>query len=70
MSSERELEEQLKEAGNKLLEPPSSIDELLPLLDVSPNFSSISFDPHNFEFCLSPSIVSISSLVLLGYLRI
>jgi hypothetical protein len=28
------LEEQLKEAGNKLLDPPSSVDELLNLLDV------------------------------------
>ncbi|KAF5453295.1 hypothetical protein F2P56_028207 [Juglans regia] len=32
-SSEGELEEQLKETGNKLLNPPSSIDELLNLLD-------------------------------------
>lgn len=33
-SSDTELEEQLKEAGNKLLDPPSSVDELLNLLDV------------------------------------
>ncbi|XP_062155021.1 sister chromatid cohesion protein PDS5 homolog C-like isoform X5 [Alnus glutinosa] len=32
-SSESDLEEQLKEAGNKLLDPPSSVDELLNLLD-------------------------------------
>ncbi|KAG6728148.1 hypothetical protein I3842_02G158800 [Carya illinoinensis] len=32
-SSEGELEELLKETGNKLLNPPSSIDELLNLLD-------------------------------------
>lgn len=32
-SSGRELEEQLAEAGKKLLKPPSSVDELLPLLD-------------------------------------
>jgi hypothetical protein len=33
-SSESDLEEQLKEAGNKLLDPPSSVDDLLNLLDV------------------------------------
>ncbi|KAK9280152.1 hypothetical protein L1049_013839 [Liquidambar formosana] len=32
-SSDPELEEQLIEAGNRLLQPPSSVDELLPLLD-------------------------------------
>lgn len=37
-SSDKELEAQLLEAGNKLVDPPSSIDELLPLLDVSPIF--------------------------------
>lgn len=35
-SSDKELEAQLTESGNKLVEPPSSVDELLPLLDVSP----------------------------------
>ncbi|XP_071919783.1 sister chromatid cohesion protein PDS5 homolog C-like isoform X1 [Coffea arabica] len=40
MSAERELEEQLKEAGGKLLQPPSSLDELLPLLDQVENFLS------------------------------
>ncbi|CAK7353912.1 unnamed protein product [Dovyalis caffra] len=33
-SSDKELEQQLLEAGNKLLNPPSSVDDLLPLLDV------------------------------------
>lgn len=32
-SSDRELEEQLAEAGRILLEPPPAVDELLPLLD-------------------------------------
>ncbi|XP_028799119.1 uncharacterized protein LOC114754513 isoform X2 [Neltuma alba] len=32
-SADKELEEQLREAGNKLVDPPSSVDELLPLLD-------------------------------------
>ena len=31
-----ELEKQLVEAGNSLLQPPSSVDELFSLLDVSP----------------------------------
>lgn len=34
-ASDKELEEQLAEAGNKLLQPPSSLDELITLLDVS-----------------------------------
>lgn len=37
-SSDKELEQQLMEAGTKLVNPPSSVDELLPLLNVSPNF--------------------------------
>ncbi|KAI9118313.1 hypothetical protein K1719_010645 [Acacia pycnantha] len=32
-SADIELEEQLREAGSKLVDPPSSVDELLPLLD-------------------------------------
>lgn len=37
-SSDKELEAQLMEAGNMLVDPPASVEELLPLLDVSPNF--------------------------------
>lgn len=37
-SADKELEEQLAEAGKKLLEPPSALDELLRLLDVSSGF--------------------------------
>lgn len=37
-SSDTELEEQLLEAGNKLIDPPSSVEDLLPLLDVSTLF--------------------------------
>jgi len=37
-STDKELEQQLLEAGNKLLNPPPSVDELLSLLDVSPKF--------------------------------
>ncbi|RAL39929.1 hypothetical protein DM860_008069 [Cuscuta australis] len=38
MESSPTLEEQLMEAGNKLLKPPSSIEELLPLLDEAVSF--------------------------------
>ena len=34
LDSEIELQERLKEAGNGLLNPPSSVDDLLDLLDV------------------------------------
>jgi hypothetical protein len=37
-NSDKELEQQLLEAGTKLLSPPSSLDDLLPLLDVSSIF--------------------------------
>ncbi|GMI95108.1 hypothetical protein HRI_003180100 [Hibiscus trionum] len=39
-SSEKELEMLLMEAGNKLLEPPSSVDELITLLDQVESFLS------------------------------
>ena len=42
-ASDRELEAQLLESGNQLVDPPESVDELLPLLDVSPNFLSWNF---------------------------
>lgn len=48
-TTDSELEQQLREAGNKLAELPSSVDELLPLLDVSPNF--FDFDTSSFSFC-------------------
>ncbi|KAK8484297.1 hypothetical protein V6N13_145040 [Hibiscus sabdariffa] len=38
--SEKELELQLMEAGNRLVEPPSSVDELIPLLDQVESFLS------------------------------
>ena len=42
-SVDGELEKQLMEAGNKLLAPPASVDEVLPLLDVSPNIFFFGF---------------------------
>lgn len=41
-SSDQALEDELIQAGNKLANPPSSTDELLPLLDVTFIFSFLS----------------------------
>ena len=46
-ASDKELELELMEAGNRLVEPPLSVDELIPLLDVIPNAFFYSF-PLNF----------------------
>jgi len=35
-SADKQLKEQLLEAGNKLADPPSSVEELLSLLEASP----------------------------------
>ena len=37
--SEKELEEKLRVAGERLAQLPTRVDVLLPLLDVSPSFS-------------------------------
>ncbi|KAI9106695.1 hypothetical protein K1719_022223 [Acacia pycnantha] len=57
-SADRELEEQLLEAGNKLLDPPSSVDELLPLLDrVESCLSKVEQSPSkSMQNALSPSL--------------
>ncbi|KAL7165961.1 hypothetical protein ACSBR2_036764 [Camellia fascicularis] len=63
-SGEREFEEQLEEAGNRLLQPPSSVDELLPLLDNSyaPSSESNFIPTHGMEllanFSSAPSSIS------------
>ncbi|KAJ8560255.1 hypothetical protein K7X08_004313 [Anisodus acutangulus] len=53
---DKELEEQLSEAGNKLLQPPSSLDELLPLLDqVESSLSKVEQSPaKSIHDALSP----------------
>ncbi|KAL7165971.1 hypothetical protein ACSBR2_036774 [Camellia fascicularis] len=57
-SGEREFEEQLQEAGNRLLQPPSSVDELLPLLDQVEIFlSRVEQSPlKSMQTALSPSM--------------
>ncbi|KAE8656633.1 transcription initiation factor TFIID subunit 5-like isoform X1 [Hibiscus syriacus] len=56
-ASEKELELQLMEAGNRLVEPPSSVDELIPLLDqVESCLSRVEQSPsQSMQNALSPS---------------
>ncbi|KAK8654916.1 hypothetical protein V6N13_107512 [Hibiscus sabdariffa] len=57
-SSDKELELVLMEAGNKLLEPPSSVDELITLLDQVESFlSRVEQSPcQSMQDALSPSL--------------
>lgn len=57
-SSDKELEQQLVEAGNKLKEPPPSVDELLPLLDQVENcLAKVEQSPSKaMQDALSPSL--------------
>lgn len=56
--SDKELEEQLASAGTKLLEPPSSVDELMPLLEELENYlSRVEQSPTtSMQDALSPSL--------------
>lgn len=56
-SADKELEAQLTEAGNQLLEPPSSVEDLLPLLDsVESCLSKVEQSPtKSMQTALSPS---------------
>ncbi|KAJ6956822.1 hypothetical protein NC653_038893 [Populus alba x Populus x berolinensis] len=56
-NSDKELEQQLQEAGTKLLNPPSSLDDLLPLLDQVENcLSKVEQSPlKSMQNALSPS---------------
>ncbi|CAN6721961.1 unnamed protein product [Malus baccata var. baccata] len=56
-SAEKELEAQLTEAGNQLLEPPSSVDDLLDVLDRVENcLSKVEQSPtKSMQTALSPS---------------
>ncbi|XP_028782650.1 microtubule-associated protein futsch [Neltuma alba] len=68
-SADKELEEQLLEAGNKLLDPPSSVDELLPLLDRVENFlSRVEQSPtKSMQNALSPSLKALVADKLLKH---
>ncbi|WCJ30381.1 hypothetical protein M5689_011945 [Euphorbia peplus] len=58
MASDKELEQQLMEAGNKLLDPPSSLDELLPLLNqIESCLSKVEQSPtKSMQNALAPSL--------------
>ncbi|KAF2287271.1 hypothetical protein GH714_039505 [Hevea brasiliensis] len=57
-SLDKELEQQLMEAGTKLVNPPSSVDELLPLLDQVENcLSKVEQSPtKSMQGALAPSL--------------
>ena len=60
-SSDKELEQQLLEAGNKLAEPSSSVDELLPVLDVSHFFWL--FEIFSFEVIMPCMFVGLNGVI-------
>ncbi|TKY58087.1 Sister chromatid cohesion protein PDS5-like B-B [Spatholobus suberectus] len=66
---QQELEEQLLEAGNKLLDPPSSVDELLLLLDlVESCLSRVEQSPtKSMQDALSPSLKALIADTLLRH---
>lgn len=66
---EQELEEQLLEAGNKLVDPPSSVEELLQLLDrVESCLSRVEQSPSkSMQNALSPSLKALIADTLLGH---
>ncbi|RDX77938.1 Sister chromatid cohesion protein PDS5-like B-B, partial [Mucuna pruriens] len=68
-SADKELEEQLLEAGNKLVDPPSSVEELLPLLDqVESCLSRVEQSPtDSMQNALSPSLKALIADELLRH---
>lgn len=68
-STDKELEEKLLEAGNKLLDPPSSLEELLPLLDrVESCLSRVDQSPpDSMQNALSPSLKALIADKLLRH---
>ncbi|KAG5227851.1 Chloroplast protein [Salix suchowensis] len=67
--SEIELQERLKEAGNGLLNPPSSVDDLLDLLDKLERFLSNvdQAPPRSMQDALLPTMKALISSVLLRH---
>ena len=66
---DREFEKQIKEAGNRLLNPPSSIDDLLTLLDKVENFLAyVEQEPSkSMRDALLPSVKALSTNKLLRH---
>ncbi|XP_043810675.1 altered inheritance of mitochondria protein 21 isoform X3 [Manihot esculenta] len=60
-SSDKELEQQLMEAGTKLVNPPSSVDELLPLLNQVENcLAKVEQSPtKSMQSALAPSLTAL-----------
>ncbi|KAF4377990.1 hypothetical protein G4B88_004597 [Cannabis sativa] len=71
-SSDKDLEVQLLESGNRLVEPPSSVDELLPLLDRVENcLSKVEQSPsESMQSALSPSLKALVDETLLGHTNV
>ncbi|XP_062097335.1 sister chromatid cohesion protein PDS5 homolog C isoform X2 [Humulus lupulus] len=68
-ASDKDLEAQLLESGNRLVELPSSVDELLPLLDrVESCLSKVEQSPsESMQNALSPSLKALVDDTLLGH---
>ncbi|GMJ07765.1 hypothetical protein like AT4G31880 [Hibiscus trionum] len=69
VSSDKELELQLMEAGNSLVEPPSSVEELIPLLDqVESCLSRVEQSPSQaMQNALCPSLKALVAKQLLRH---
>ncbi|GMJ15838.1 hypothetical protein like AT4G31880 [Hibiscus trionum] len=69
VASGKEMEFQLMEAGNRLVEPPSSVDELIPLLDqVESCLSRVEQSPSEaMQNALSPSLKALVADQLLRH---
>ncbi|THU51436.1 hypothetical protein C4D60_Mb06t31030 [Musa balbisiana] len=69
-SKEKELEDRLREVGSRLAYPPSSVDELLPLLDLTESLlSRVDQSPtQSMSNALRPSMKALVDKGLLGHL--
>lgn len=68
-SSDKDVEEQLLEAGNKIVDPPTSVEELLPLLDkIESLLAKVEQSPSkSMQTALSPSLKALVSDQLLRH---
>ncbi|KAG7020414.1 Sister chromatid cohesion protein PDS5-like A [Cucurbita argyrosperma subsp. argyrosperma] len=68
-SSDKDVEEQLLEAGNKIVDPPTSVEQLLPLLDKIESFlARVEQSPSkSMQSALAPSLKALVSDQLLRH---